>query len=517
MQPNSQKGLPNMNRARMINRNGSLLFWGGIFSLFLAPGIAIASDGIPHDFSRHWIGIVSLLLFVFAYSLVIAEETLHLRKSKPVMVAAGIIWSLTAIAYARSGDIHFAEQAMRHNLLEYAELFLFLLAAMTYINTMQERGIFAVLRAWLISQGFSLRAIFWLTGLLAFFISPVADNLTTALLMATVVMTVGGNNTNFVVVSCINIVVAANAGGAFSPFGDITTLMIWQKGLLQFNEFFALFIPSAINWLVPALLMSFSIPKMQPAAINEKAVLRHGGFVVVALFLLTIVMAVSAHNFLHMPPVLGMMTGLGILKFYGYYLRRWDEKQLRNMPNEVALMKRNTDGAAHMAQSNLGQQQIGLESSKNFDGNRSGFDIFKSLERAEWDTLMFFYGVILCVGGLGALGYLSLMSHLMYTDLGATYANILVGILSALIDNIPIMFAVLSMMPDMSHEQWLLVTLTAGVGGSLLSIGSAAGVAVMGQARGVYTFASHLRWSWAIALGYAASIWAHFLINGGWI
>ena len=89
----------------------------------------------------------------------------------------------------------------------------------------------------------------------------------------------------------------------------------------------------------------------------------------------------------------------------------------------------------------------------------------------------------------------------------------LVGLASAVIDNIPIMFAVLSMHPDMSHGQWLLVTLTAGVGGSLLSIGSAAGVALMGQARGVYTFMAHLKWTWAIALGYAASIWAHFLIN----
>ena len=92
-------------------------------------------------------------------------------------------------------------------------------------------------------------------------------------------------------------------------------------------------------------------------------------------------------------------------------------------------------------------------------------------------------------------------------------SNVLVGIASAVIDNIPIMFAVLSMNPEMPHGQWLLVTLTAGVGGSLLSIGSAAGVALMGQARGIYTFMAHLKWTWAIALGYAASIWVHILLN----
>ncbi|MEH6633802.1 MAG: sodium:proton antiporter NhaD, partial [Halopseudomonas aestusnigri] len=97
---------------------------------------------------------------------------------------------------------------------------------------------------------------------------------------------------------------------------------------------------------------------------------------------------------------------------------------------------------------------------------------------------------------------------------GATNANILVGIMSAIVDNIPVMFAVLTMNPDMPNVQWLLVTLTAGVGGSLLSIGSAAGVALMGQARGQYTFMSHLKWTPVIALGYGASIAVHLLLNG---
>jgi Na+/H+ antiporter NhaD/arsenite permease-like protein len=126
---------------------------------------------------------------------------------------------------------------------------------------------------------------------------------------------------------------------------------------------------------------------------------------------------------------------------------------------------------------------------------------------------MFFYGVVLCVGGIGAFGYLAILSQGVYLGLGATTANVLVGIASAVIDNIPIMYAVLTMNPDMSHGQWLLVTLTAGVGGSLLSIGSAAGVALMGQARGTYTFFAHLKWTWAVALGYAASIWVHLWIN----
>ena len=481
--------------------------------LVLLPGLSwAAGDGAGLDFTGHWVGFVCVAIFVAAYSLVIAEEALHLRKSKPVIVAAGIIWALVAIVFSQHGDTTTAEHAIRHNLLEFAELFLFLLAAMTYINTMEERGVFDLLRIWLVSRGFSLRTIYWLTGMLAFFISPIADNLTTALLMATVAMAVGGTNTRFVAVACINIVVAANAGGAFSPFGDITTLMVWQKGIVQFEEFFFLFIPSVVNWLVPAAIMSLAVAKENPEPVSAEGFrLRHGAWVVVGLFILTIVMAVSSHNFLHMPPVLGMMTGLGFLKFYGYYLKRRDAAKLRELGREGEL--------------NLGEHQMSLEETSTagrghdtavaHDGHGGGhYNIFKSLERAEWDTLMFFYGIILCVGGLGTLGYLALISELMYVDLGATKANILVGFLSAIIDNIPVMFAVLAMTPEMSHGQWLLVTLTAGVGGSMLSIGSAAGVAVMGAARGVYTFVAHLKWTWAIGLGYAASIWAHFLING---
>ena len=143
-----------------------------------------------------------------------------------------------------------------------------------------------------------------------------------------------------------------------------------------------------------------------------------------------------------------------------------------------------------------------------------GFDVMERVSRAEWDTLLFFYGVILCVAGLSQFGYMALISELMYTDLGPVWANTLVGVLSAIVDNIPVMFAVLTMDPAMPLEQWQLVTLTAGVGGSMLAIGSAAGVALLGTARGVYTFASHLKWSPVIALGYIASIAVHLLLNG---
>jgi Na+/H+ antiporter NhaD/arsenite permease-like protein len=613
-------------------------FFMTLLILLVTPAAVLASGGGQEaagavvDFTQSIYGYLGIAMFVLAYCLVPFEEVIHLRKSKPVILAAGVIWVLVALAYAGVGDTHTAHEAIKHGLLEYAELFLFLLVAMTYINSLEERGVFQCLRAFLVSRGFTLVKIYWITGVLAFFLSPIADNLTTALLMGAVAMAVGGKNKKFVVLACINIVVAANAGGAFSPFGDITTLMVWQKGKITFIEFFDLFIPSAISWLVPAVIMMFAIEKTEAKMSNEKATMKHGAVAMMIFFLLTIATAVSFHNFLHLPPAAGMMLGLGYLGFLSYFVKRreghinkydpilgsqryvpfnpmWatekSKKDISSIMDSIPYpaMAIGTDGKVTHWNSSLegltgvpAEERIGTDlhwspfwpekrkilvdmvlenaSKKDFEENygskqrpsetfESGhraarffptigkdgttlvmtaapvrnqngevigaietirdaesissekvqFDLMSRVARAEWDTLLFFYGVILCVGGLSQFGYLSLVSHQMYVQLGPTWANALVGVLSAIVDNIPVMFAVLTMNPEMSHGQWLLVTLTAGVGGSLLSIGSAAGVALMGTARGVYTFGAHLKWTPVIALGYILAILSHLWVN----
>ncbi len=452
-----------------------------ISTLFFAPTAWASGASVDLDLTTTWAGFSAIAIFVVAYLLVMAEELTGLKKSKPVVLAAGVIWILIAVYYSDHGGVsHAVGDAVRHNILEFSELFLFLLVAMTYINTMEERRVFDALRAWLVRSGFSYRKLFWLTGFLAFFISPVADNLTTALLMCAVIMAVGADNRRFVVLSSVNIVVAANAGGAFSPFGDITTLMVWQKGIIGFYSFFLLFIPSLVSFLVPAYFMQRAVPDLAPPPSDERVQMKRGAKRVMLLFLLTIATAVSVHNFYELPPVLGMMTGLAYLKLFGFYLQKTGESSTVRCGTVEDTMP---------------------------------FDIFNKVARAEWDTLLFFYGVVLCVGALGFIGYLELLSQFAYADLGPTVANTLVGILSAVVDNIPVMFAVLTMSPEMSEGQWLLVTLTAGIGGSLLSIGSAAGVALMGQTRGIYTFFEHLRFTKYIVLGYFAGILTHFVVN----
>jgi PAS domain S-box-containing protein len=604
--------------------------------ILLMPVIAWAEGGhgaaVSADLTGTAYGYLGIIIFVLAYALVPLENSIHLRKSKPVLLAAGLIWVLLSIAYIRIGDTHTAHEAIKHSLLEYAELFLFLLAAMTYINAMEERNVFQSLRAFLVSRGFSLRTIFWVTGALAFLISPIADNLTTALLMGAVVMAVGGDNKKFVALACINVVVGANAGGAFSPFGDITTLMVWQKGKVQFGEFFNIFFPSLVNWLIPAVVMSLAIAKTAPKIVDEKVEMKYGARAIMVFFLVTIATAVCFHNFLHLPPVAGMMLGLGFLGPLSYHIKLHEGRSERydyilgargaeSVYPITTIVKSKLDLSAIIEKVALpafaidvdhtvthwnkacekytgikAQEVVGTRDQwrpfyeseqpvmadlvlnympekmieQHYEGNfqrneyisgayeasrfvptlgekgrwvsfsgapvkdeagtvvgavevmqdftekkaaAKHFDLMKKIARAEWDTLLFFYGVILCVGGLAQFGYLAAVSQYMYLDLGATWANVIVGFLSAIVDNIPVMFAVLTMDPAMSHGQWLLVTLTAGVGGSMLSIGSAAGVALMGTARGTYTFGAHLKWTPIIMLGYAASILCHLFIN----
>ena len=428
------------------------------------------------DLTTSYVGYISLIIFVLAYALVMVEEFSHLRKSKPVIISAALIWGIIAFYFSSQPGSHSEniEQALEHNILEFAELFLFLLVAMTYINALQERNVFDFIRYKLISKGFNFRQLFLLTGVITFFLSPIADNLTTALVMCSVLLACGKGNNKFLAIGCINIVVAANAGGAFSPFGDITTLMVWQAGIVDFFTFFNLFIPSVVNYVIPATIMYFFVPNEIPNVSSDKITIKRGGKVIIFLGLFTIFSAVNFHNILHLPPMLGMMFGLGLLGLYSFYLK--------------------------------------ITFNPEYEERK--FDFLRKVSKAEWDTLLFFFGVILSVGGLGFIGYLTLISEYLYVGLGATYANFLVGILSAIVDNIPVMFAVITMNPSMPTEQWLLVTLTTGVGGSLLSIGSAAGVALMGQARGYYTFFGHLKWTPAIFLGYVASIYVHLLLTG---
>lgn len=435
----------------------------GSLSLFASSATAVE---LP-DLTMTWVGFACLFIFVVGYYFVAAEEKHAIDKAKPALFIGTFMFILVAIYYALNGlDLNLVHTEANHLILEIAGIFFFLFVAMTYIESLLHMGVFDRLKYNLISKGYTYRKLFWITGFLAFFISPVADNLTTALILSTVLITIEKTRKDFLVPGAINIVVAANAGGAWSPFGDITTLMAWTAGKGEFTDFLYLFPSAFLGFFITSFLLSRFVPNVVPNfdASNEKAPkMREGAKAVMVLGVLTIVCAVLSHQLLHLPAMWGMMFGLALLKVYSYGLKK----------------------------------KYGVDH----------FNIFHSMAKIENNTLMFFFGILAAVGALYFIGWLGLAAVVYHPDvLGPTMANIGVGFLSAIVDNVPVMSAILKANPDMGVDQWMLVTMTAGVGGSLISFGSAAGVGVMGKMHGIYTFGSHMKYAWTILVGYIVSI-----------
>ncbi|USF88432.1 sodium:proton antiporter NhaD [Candidatus Endoriftia persephonae] len=437
-----------------------------------------------------WPSWLALIIFCGAMLLAILEEKTDLHKSKPLLLAAGLIWALIAWHYQGNPQMPDAESVVRNHLLQFAELMLFLLVVMTYINAMNERRLFLALHHWMVFKGFSYRQLFWLSGAISFFASPFLDNLSTPLLVGTAILTLAREHNRFVGLACINIVVATNAGGVFTPSGDLSTLMVWQhriltpQGMLDFPNLLSLALPALLAWLVPTLLMHPFVPRGRLPQQHPEPCLRRGAFIVLLLLLATIATGITFAHYLDLPAAIGMMTGLAYLQFYGYYLKR-----------------------THQLPEHNGDLQSGPIDSPD------PFDFFHGVARSQWDSLLFLAGLVLCIGGLAHLGWLASAESLLYGNFGPTTANIMIGLYSAAIENITTMLGVLAMEPQMSLGQWQLITLTTGTGGSLLAIGSVAGVVLMAQAGERYTFFSHLKWTPAIALGYFIAIAAHVWLN----
>ncbi|AXX94730.1 MULTISPECIES: sodium:proton antiporter NhaD [Arcobacter] len=445
----------------MIKVLMTLIF--GSLSLFASA----ASTGENPDLTMTWVGFACLFIFVVGYYFVAAEEKYTIDKAKPALFIGTFMFILVALYYVLNDlDLNLVHTEANHLILEIAGIFFFLFVAMTYIESLIHMGVFDRLKYNLISKGYTYRKLFWVTGFLAFFISPIADNLTTALILSTVLITIEKTRKDFLVPGAINIVVAANAGGAWSPFGDITTLMAWTAGKGTFTDFLFLFPASIGGYMITAFLLSRFVPNTKPdfdASKEVKPKMAEGAKMVMFLGVFTIFCAVMSHQVLHLPAMWGMMFGLALLKVYSY---------------------------------GLGKKY-----------GKEHFNIFHSMAKIENNTLMFFFGILAAVGALYFIGWLALAAVVYDPEiLGPTWANIGVGFLSAIVDNVPVMSAILKANPNMGLDQWMLVTLTAGVGGSLISFGSAAGVGVMGKLHGIYTFGSHMKFAWTVFIGYVVSV-----------
>ncbi|MCL4431306.1 MAG: sodium:proton antiporter NhaD [Epsilonproteobacteria bacterium] len=421
-------------------------------------------DGI--DLSTHPFGWMLLLIFFIGYYFIVREDKYHLDKSKPALFIGTFMFILIGGFYAFYG-LNFIpfKREITQLVYEIAEIFFFLFVAMTFIEALIERGVFNALKGKLIAKGYSYRELFWITGFLAFFISPMAGNLATALILSTVLVTIERKNKAFLVPGAMNVVVAANAGGVWSPFGDITTLMAWTAHKANFADFLYLFPAAFIGWMVTAYLLVRYVPNLDPnnesdPKVAEKIEILKGGKVIVGIGIATIAISVIAKQVMQLPPMWGMLFGLSVLQLYTYRLKRRHKQDV---------------------------------------------NIYKSISKVENNTLLFFFGILAAVGALYFAGFLGYVSKL-YDMYDPTYINIGVGFISAAINNVPVMSAVLKAKPAIDYAQWMLLTLSAGVGGSLISFGSAAGVGVMSKLHGIYTFSSHIKLAWTVLIGYMVSI-----------
>lgn len=464
--------------------------------IVLFPALSFAQEtniAIQLDLKDHFIGYLAIAFTVMAYALAMTEDLHQLSKAKPMVLGSGLIWVSIFIYYrVEFGAAKDVAAAFQSNLTAYAELFLFITVSMTFLNTMTERGVFDALRIVLANRQYSYRKLFWITGVLAFVLSLVISSLTVGLLMGYIILVIGKDNPKFVGLAGLNAVIAANAGGTMSPLGGISTFFVWQQNMLHFSQFFNLTLPCMVNFLVPACIMHFSVTKGAPIFPKETPVLKRGSKRVIFIFILTFSITISTNVFLDMPAITGMMFGLALLQFFAYFLTK-------------------TEKLPHFL----------IPETQNTIDSKKGFDVFKCIAGVDWDTLLFFYGAMMIVGALSFLGYLDAMAHYLFTQISPTLANIMIGLASSSIDNGTLMFAVLNMHPPFPTGQWLLLTLTLGVGGSLLAIGSAPALHVLGLMKGTmkegegYTFTLHLRWMPVILLGFFASVGTLYLINGG--
>jgi len=419
--------------------------------------------------------ITGSLIVTLGYYFVIFEEHYGLKKSIPMILSATVLWIFIGSSQILSKEE--LESIFSHEFLEFCKIFFFITVAISYVFALEEFGFFQILHKSFAQRSLSSRRLFWMTGLATFCLSPFLDNLTASLLMGQIFLSFAPNEAKLIRFSFLNIVLAANAGGVFSPFGDLTSLMIWQAGLVPTSAFQCLMLPSIVSYLVPAFVLSLQFENRELPRIDFKKTETSGSGVIAVLFFITILFTLLSQYCFGLPPVFGMLSGLGFLALY-------EHVHHRSTPSTL----------------------------------------FSRLKRMDWDILLFFYGIILSIEGLKALGVLDILSHWLYTSLPtflgftdilwmASIGHIMMGMVSAIIDNIPIMAAVLKMPLVLSLGSWLLLTLTTGIGGSLLSIGSAAGIALMGLSRNHYTFQSHLKWTPLILLGYVLGIASHFWLN----
>lgn len=384
------------------------------------------------------------VVFVLAYSMIALEHPLKINKSATALLAAGLMWTL--YSFASSLGVEGVTHQLTEKLAETAAIVFFLICAMTIVEVTDSHGGFEVITSRI--KATKLSSLLWIIGFITFYLSSILDNMTTTIVMVTLMKRLLKEHKQRLFFAGI-IVIAANAGGAWTPIGDVTTTMLWIGGQITTGNIIkSLWVASMINLLVPLIIASFFLKgNVVPPDNVENGATNTSQFEKNLMFFMGMGSLIFVPVFkavTHLPPYLGILLALGVLWLVGNLLHR-------NKPAE----------------------------------EKEHLTLTKALKRIDMASVVFFIGILLAVATLSANGMLPSLAQWLDAKIGnQSIIVIIIGLCSAVIDNIPLVAASMGMYPLAQFPPdsfiWEFMAYCAGTGGSILIIGSAAGVAAMG-------------------------------------
>lgn len=404
---------------------------------------------------------IILTLIAIAFLLIVIEDVIHVNKAKTTLFFGTLCWIISFIFPLNGQSPETIQTLLDHNILEIASLWLFLMAAMTFVAYLNSKGLIENVVNRIMPSSISERKLMFLVGCFAFVFSSISDNVTATLISLAVIMSLKLEAKKLVKYATL-IVFAVNSGGVSLITGDVTTLMIFLDGKVTISHLLLLIVPALLSVLLLATLLSIGMNKQLEFKKTKFKRIEKTDITIAVIFFTTVISTLTLSVLYSVPPLLTFLLGLSIMFLVAQFLMR------------------------------------------KKDINKDMIDFIRDIE---YDTLLFFVGVLLLVGALKEVGVLSQFTNL-YTVMAPEYANYLMGILSAGVDNVPLTAALLKADIVMSQQHWLSFTYATGVGGSMLIIGSAAGIIAMSKVKEL-TFASYLRLSLYLlvcyTLGYAGS------------
>ncbi len=416
-----------------------------------------------------------IIIFIVGYAMIALEHPLKINKSATALLLAAVIWAV----YALMGP-GFDHESLIGHLGETAEILFFLLGAMTIVEIVDRHDGFSIITDRITTT--NKKKLLWIISILTFFMSAVLDNLTTAIVICALLRKlIQDQKTRWFF--CGMVILAANAGGAWSPIGDVTTIMLWIKGNITAGKIILeTFLPALVSMLVPLAIISFTMkgnverPKQNDEA-AVSSISKKQSKIILCMGVGLLLFVPVFKTITHLPPYLGILLGLGIL---------WVTTEIMH---------------------------------KNRPEIYSRLNVTSIIQRVDTPSVLFFLGILMAVSCLNEAGHLKLLAESL-DKLGNVYViNLIIGVLSSIIDNVPLVAAAMGMYPieavghfAVDGAFWEGLAYCAGTGGSLLIIGSAAGVAIMGMEKIDFIWYLKKITLWAL-LGYLAGAGVFYLMS----